>query len=144
MKKTAKSIYDKELYKRNKAKRQKQGRKWRKENPEKVLEHRRNWRNKNYAKEMMQNAKRRAKQAGMGFNLTLEDIVIPAKCPVLGIPIVIGSGTMSNSPSIDRIDSNKGYIKGNVAIMSDRANRLKNNGTAEEHEAIAKWMREQK
>lgn len=34
-------------------------------------------------------------------------------------------------------------VKGNVVVMSYEANRLKNDGTAEEHETIAKWMRDQ-
>ena len=46
------------------------------------------------------------------------------------------------SYSLDRIDNKKGYVKGNVAVMSYKANRLKNDGTAVEHELIALWMRE--
>lgn len=37
----------------------------------------------------------------------------------------------------------KGYVKGNITVISNKANRIKNNGTAEEHEAIAKWLRDQ-
>lgn len=39
------------------------------------------------------------------------------------------------------MDNEKGYVPGNVVVMSYRANRLKNDGTAEEHEIIAAWMR---
>src|SRR3546814_14524029 len=45
--------------------------------------------------------------------------------------------------SLDRIDNTKGYVRGNVAVMSYKANRLQNEGTAEEHEIIAAWMRKQ-
>lgn len=47
------------------------------------------------------------------------------------------------SYSLDRVDNSKGYAPGNVVVMSYKANRLKNDGTAEEHEAIAAWMRKQ-
>ncbi len=41
---------------------------------------------------------------------------------------------------MDRKDNSRGYVHGNVVIMSLRANMLKNNGTAAEHRAIANWM----
>ena len=69
------------------------------------------------------------------FNLELSDIKIPSHCPILGIPLVsvVGCGMGSikarnNSPSIDRIDNTKGYVKGNVTIISMRANDLKVTG----------------
>ena len=81
-------------------------------------------------------AKRRAKKKGFEFNITLDDIPqIPDVCPVLGIPIIINVGEhcpSDNSPSLDRIDSSKGYIKGNIRIISNRANRIKADATAEE------------
>ena len=43
-----------------------------------------------------------------------------------------------NSPSIDRIDSNKGYIKGNVRIISLRANMMKNDANLQELEEFCK------
>lgn len=82
------------------------------------------------------NLKKRAKLKGFDFNLELEDIPqIPKFCPILGIPIVINEGShqpTDNSPSVDRIDSKKGYIKGNVRIISNRANRIKADATIEE------------
>jgi hypothetical protein len=80
-------------------------------------------------------AKARAKLKGREFNLELSDIVIPEKCPVLGIALVYNS---DYAPSIDRIDSAKGYIKGNVRVISKRANVLKNNATVEELKAVLK------
>ena len=80
----------------------------------------------NYAR---RNAKRRGEECG----LELKDIVIPEFCPVLGIKLEPGSHTHQDcSPSVDRIDSTKGYTKDNVWIISARANRIKNNATIEE------------
>lgn len=90
--------------------------------------------NKRY--KILCNLKKRAKLKGIEFNLELDDIPqIPETCPVLEIPIIINEGKhqpSDNSPSIDRIDSKKGYIKGNIRIISNRANRIKTDATIEE------------
>lgn len=84
------------------------------------------------------NAKRDKK---WDFTVTMEDLVWPTHCPVLGIELDWFSPRKSeNSPSFDRIDPSKGYVPGNVAIISWRANRIKNDGSAEEHRRIAEWM----
>ena len=77
---------------------------------------------------MWSRAKYRAKQKGLDFNITKEDIIIPDTCPLLGTPM--------ESPSLDRIDSTKGYIKGNVWVISNRANTLKNDATLTELETL--------
>jgi hypothetical protein len=69
-------------------------------------------------------AKSRATGKNREFSIELEDICIPPICPVFLTPMI--------SPSIDRIDSSKGYIKGNIRVISRRANILKNNATVEE------------
>lgn len=70
----------------------------------------------------------------MAFDITVADLEIPTVCPVLGIPITIASGLGSKpgAPSLDRIDNTKGYIKGNVRVISSRANRLKADATLDE------------
>lgn len=83
--------------------------------------------------------KSRANKHGIEFTILVADIVIPAKCPILGIDIVPFSGG-DNSPSVDRINSNKGYTKDNIAIISNRANRIKNNSTKEELLLIYNWL----
>lgn len=85
--------------------------------------------------------KSRAKKLNIKFNLTIEDIVIPKICPVLGIEIIPSSngskrGPRPNSPSIDRIEPSKGYVKGNIRIISNRANTLKCDATVSELELI--------
>lgn len=87
-------------------------------------------------------AKQRAKTKGLDFNIDITDINLPDKCPLLNIPLssFYGEAT-NNSYSIDRIDSSKGYIKGNVWIISKRANTLKGNATLEELEMLVKNLR---
>ena len=96
------------------------------------------------ARGILSRAKKTARIRGRAFDLHEEDICIPEFCPVLGIPLERGIKKLcDSSPSIDRIDSSRGYVRGNVAIISLRANMIKNCGTAEEHERIAAWMRMQ-
>jgi hypothetical protein len=118
-------------------------REYKKNNSEKI----KLWRSKNSRinpiNKMLNAAKSRAKKNNLSFDLQKSDIVIPENCPVLGIPLKrnVGGKTHSyNSPSLDRINSSKGYIKGNVMVISDRANRLKNNGKIEEFEKIISYM----
>ncbi len=92
---------------------------------------------------LREGARDRATANGLEFEVELEDIVVPLYCPILGVVLTLDSKATSTSPSLDRIDSSKGYVKGNVAVISKRANTIKNNGTAAEHLAIYKWMMEQ-
>lgn len=88
--------------------------------------------------------KARAKLLGVPFNLTAEDFEIPEFCPVLGIKIERGTkGFHDNAASVDRLYPELGYTKGNIQIISFRANRLKGNATAEELMKIAVWVAEQ-
>jgi len=92
----------------------------------------RNWKYK--AKKVMINgAKQRAKRAGIEFSITEDDFEIPDICPVLGIKIHrTKRNNFSNSPSIDRIDNNKGYVPDNIMIVSRRLNILKKDATLKE------------
>jgi len=84
-------------------------------------------------------AKRRAKKKGRKFDLSPTEIpIIPEFCPVLGIPIRTIGKLTDNSPTIDRIDNTKGYVKDNIRIISHRANRLKADATIEELKLIIK------
>lgn len=93
-------------------------------------------------KKIMNNARKRAKQKGFDINITKEDLVIPKICPVLGIPLVFSNKQTDNSPSIDRIDNARGYVLGNVQVISWRANNLKSNGSLVEFEAIVRHLKE--
>lgn len=102
------------------------------------------------AQGMVRAAKARAAKAGVPFNLTHTDISIPHQCPVLGIPLIVGASKASdNSPSLDRVVPRMGYVTGNVLVISNRANRIKNDATATELRQVAdfferhiskKWM----
>ena len=80
-------------------------------------------------------AKKRAKLKNIEFNLKVEDIPkIPKFCPVLGIEIVSNdtNAPLDSSPSLDRIDTNKGYTKDNIRIVCNRVNRIKSDATLHE------------
>ena len=68
------------------------------------------------------------------FNLSVEDIIIPTHCPYLGIELttVFNENDNDNYYSIDRIDSNYGYVKGNIQIISKLANTMKNKASKEQ------------
>jgi hypothetical protein len=102
----------------------------------------RTYRPERWQRKMLSILKARAKQKGWEFNLTIEDMILPEVCPVLGIELRQNSGQPSpNSPSIDRFDSRRGYVKGNVRIISHRANVLKSDATIAEMEAVLAYMR---
>lgn len=77
--------------------------------------------------------RRRRKKAhtlGIEFTITVDDFEIPEYCPILGIKLEMHKGKpKSNSPSLDRINNDLGYIPGNVRIISKEANRMKSNIT---------------
>lgn len=75
------------------------------------------------------------------FNLTLDDFRVPSLCPALGIPLKRGGKSTDDSPTIDRNIPSKGYVKGNVTIISGLANRIKTNATLEQIEKVARWLK---
>lgn len=85
---------------------------------------------------MWNSAKWRANKGELEFDIDIEDIKIPDRCPVLGIELEPGGENQDNSPSLDRMDPSKGYVKGNVKVISYRANMIKSNATSDEIEAV--------
>jgi hypothetical protein len=89
----------------------------------------------------LNNIKHRAKKKGLPFNLTLDDLPVPDRCPILGIPLFMRSGSFhDHSPSIDRLVAEKGYVRGNVAVVSYRANRIKDYGTLDELRKVVAYL----
>ena len=84
-----------------------------------------------YERRLLNYARRNARRRGCECTLELHHLTIPEKCPILGFNLEIG-GHQDTSPSVDRIDSSKGYTPDNVWVISQRANRIKNNATVEE------------
>jgi hypothetical protein len=107
-------------------------------------------RNPDYcARELIWMARARAGKTGLEFRITVRDLMpMPETCPVLGTPINYttprGQGSLQENdrPTVDRIDNSKGYVPGNVAVISWRANRLKSDGSLEEMEKLVAYMRQ--
>ena len=94
------------------------------------------------AKLLYKNIKSRCKRIGREFSIELDDIIIPKKCPVFGFDLKREDReTWMCAPSVDRIDSSKGYIKGNVTVVSRRANILKRDATVEELEQLFNYYK---
>jgi hypothetical protein len=92
-------------------------------------------------REMLARAKARAAKLGLPFDITPGDVVIPARCPVFGEPIRAHSGTTCDwSPELDRIEPARGYVRGNVVVLSRRANRIKSDATIGELSRLAAFF----
>jgi hypothetical protein len=82
---------------------------------------------------MLKRTRDRARVKGIECNLEIEDIIIPTHCPILNIELNINSGVAGDdSPSLDKIDPELGYIKGNVRVISRLANIMKAHATREQ------------
>lgn len=100
----------------------------------------------NYRNVMLNSAKARSRLSGHEIDIDIDDIIIPDRCPLLGTLLQIATGRKSdksNSPSLDRIDSTKGYVKGNVWVISHRANVMKSNATLDEHILLVENWKQQ-
>src|SRR5262245_23786745 len=92
----------------------------------KTYEYRRNFRasrkEKNPRGYLYTEVRARALKEGIEINITVEDITIPECCPVFGTPLKFTPRIRTaDTPSVDRIDSTRGYIKGNIIVVSWRA-----------------------
>lgn len=132
--------------------RRQKGREYHAENRERLVKYSRDYYEKHkdrlnvMTKERMlyKNARSRSRIKNVPFNIEESDIVIPKTCPVFPWIELCATNTSSedNSPSVDRVIPELGYVKGNIQIISRRANTIKSMGSAEEHERIAEWLRE--
>lgn len=85
-----------------------------------------------------------AKAAGVRFNLRAEDVIVPKRCPVFGVLLKVNSGRVgTNSPTVDRLVPARGYVKGNVAVISHRANTIKNDASLKELLAVVAYVKRQ-
>lgn len=109
----------------------------------KLLEKAKEWALNNPEKFLYSSAKRRAKVKELEFTIELRDIIIPERCPILKIKLIKGTITQhEGSPSLDRIDNNKGYVKDNIHVISYKANTIKNNGSVQDLKDIVTYLEE--
>ena len=101
-----------------------------------------------YIRKSIRAALSRAKAGGFTNYDTKEELFkylksiggVPKKCPILGIKLIYKGGSASSSPSIDRINVDKGYTVGNVWFISARANMIKNNASFVELQRFSKYF----
>jgi hypothetical protein len=134
--------YNKERYAKNKEYNKKKAREYYRNNKETVLQENKNYRRTkegsiNY---LYKSAKRRSKKYNITFDLNIDDIVVPDVCPVLNIPLMLGDGvSFDGSPTIDRIIPDLGYTRGNIIVVSMKANRIKNNASIDELKKVYEY-----
>ncbi len=102
---------------------------------------------------LLERIRSKCKKENIPFNLTIDDLVIPTHCPILGMPLQFGVKAVSDfrnkkkaavpldSPSVDRIVPELGYIKGNVVVVSYRANMIKTNASVDELIKVAEFYK---
>ena len=102
----------------------------------------RRWRRNNPEKNLLKVARVRARKAGIPFDLAVSDIRITELCPVLGIRLlsVDDRSGIDNAPTLDKIEPSLGYVRGNVCVISHRANRLKSDASLDELKAVVAYV----
>ena len=94
--------------------------------------------------------KRRAVGKGIVFDVDTKYLaaIAPNFCPIFKVPLKWGYGgngsPADDSPSLDRIIPDKGYVRGNVAWISHRANTIKSTATEKELYAVADWLHQKR
>ena len=96
------------------------------------------WDSKPIVNRIYDRVKTRAKEKGLDFDLELSDIIIPELCPVFKVPFIYGDHSWTYS--LDRIKPDLGYVKGNVVVISNKANMMKSTATVDEVGMLYEWM----
>ncbi len=96
-----------------------------------------------WCKQAARSLKSKSTKRNIPFNLTHMDLfeIFPRDglCPILSVTLVIDCHHPHNA-SVDRLKPEFGYTVGNVAIISARANSIKNNATSTEIMLVAEWL----
>lgn len=160
--KAAKSAQAKEYYQQYKDEVSKRNKEYREKNKEKLRQYEKSDQRKQKNKQWRENkrtedrfrfiwyaAKRRAHDNGIPFAISKQDIIdiFPSdgKCPMLGITLQFNNKqSQDDSPSLDRIVPELGYVPGNILLLSYRANRIKNDATLEELKKIVCFLEDRK
>ena len=119
------------------------GNAWKKSHPAEARAHSYKWRAEHPISHLIIVARCRAKRLGLAFEIYAGDFVdAPLYCPVFGMKLKYYGQAGPNDPAsatLDRIDQRKGYVRGNVAIVSFRANNLKGKANPEDLVALARF-----
>ena len=96
------------------------------------------------AHKLLKGVKQRARLHNLPCDITIDDIIIPDECPLLGTKLVHHDkpGCYPDSPSVDRKVPKLGYVRGNVWVISGLANRIKTNATPEQIMLLATNLKE--
>jgi hypothetical protein len=133
-------------YLQNREKHHAQGLAWQRANRDKMRGYYLAWERRDPKRTMVQRAKHGAKSRGLEFAITVDNLIWPTHCPILGIELCYDRDKKTphrdNYPTFDRWDNNKGYVPGNVFVISWLANRMKWHATVEQLEAILRYMKE--
>lgn len=136
--------YEKEYQAAHKEQYYQYGVAYRAKNVEKVRAVRKEYAIYNPERCMINDAKKRAKKRNVPITITYQDVFIPEYCPVLGIKLernINGGRPTDNSPALDAIIPSRGYVPGNIAVISHRANRIKTDASLQELELVTAWVR---
>jgi hypothetical protein len=118
---------------------------WGKANRDKTREYVKDWGRRYPLRAMYQKAKSSAKPRGIEFTITMDDITWVTHCPIFGIELCYERDKRTphrgDYPTLDRWDNSKGYVPGNVFVISWLANRMKWHATIEEMETILRYMK---
>jgi hypothetical protein len=154
----AKSLQAKEYYHKYKEEISQKNKEYRIKNKDKLREYEQSLKRKEVRSQWTKNkrkedpcrfifysAKRRSKIDGTIFTINKQDVidVYPkdGKCPMLGIDMMPNIGKMQdNSPSLDRIIPGKGYSKGNIIVISYKANRIKNDASLQDLKNVVLFL----
>lgn len=97
-----------------------------------------------WARYACKDAKKRAVKKDVPFNVTTAYILslLPTHCPVFGTEFQYmgNGGILPTSPSLDRIDPSKGYVEGNLVIISSKANNIKSAYQSKDLYKVAQWL----
>lgn len=128
------SAYAKEYYERHKEKAKAVAKQHYEKDKAKHRRLTKAWLADHYDWQLWKRAKDSSKQRQLEFDILPTDITIPSVCPYLGIALTTLSdgGRQESNASLDRIDNNKGYVKGNIQVISSKANFMKRNASIEE------------
>ena len=133
---------------KNVVSRREYNRQWRAANPDRYAQSMDRWRQvpKNRMKSIIRSRIADAKRRG----IIVDEVALfefienpPTHCAISGLLLDYSTGRgrrVGMSPSVDRIDSTLGYVRGNIAIVSHRLNTIKSFGTASEHRMVAEYL----